>query len=191
MRFPHGMIPQPGKCLKLDSSLQGLVQAAFNWNEVDNTVLVPLGFTRTFYDPCLYYRYIDGGCTLVILWVDDHRIARDRQIDVDSVYEAFKTKFSMKEMPSTKFLGHEIDMDQNKGERRIPLTGLIDETLAKYRMSDCFRRLTPAVPGSKLIRQPMGTKDVAAQSFNFRHLIGVLQWARCLAHPFIKHAVSD
>ena len=53
MKFPTGMKQVTGKVLKLDHSMNGTKQSAFNWHELADKLLLDIGFNPTINDSCL------------------------------------------------------------------------------------------------------------------------------------------
>ncbi len=70
MKIPQGLEKMPGYALKLETSLNGLKQSAFNWNVMAAGFITGQGFKATVVDPCL-----DGQLVLIVLYVDDFRAA--------------------------------------------------------------------------------------------------------------------
>ena len=70
MKFPTGMKQVTGKVLKLDHSMNGTKQSAFNWHELADKLLLDIGFNPTINDSCLYSRYLNVNYVwLVCMWM--------------------------------------------------------------------------------------------------------------------------
>lgn len=56
---------------KLKKSLYGLKQSPRIWYRKFNTYVLSLGFERSKFDHCVYYKYENGHIFIIVLYVDD------------------------------------------------------------------------------------------------------------------------
>ena len=190
MKYPDGMKRTPGKVLKLDHSMNGTKQSAFNWHELADKLLFEIGFKPTVTDACLYYRYVKDKLCLVGLYVDDFRCAADDENHLADIVKHFKSKYSIKEQPADWWLGLKVDHDRVKGTLKISQEQQIRKVLEQFNMSDCKPASTPAEPNSKLIKSVDGEKDYDAAKFPYREAIGALLWIARTCRPDILYAVN-
>jgi len=191
MKFPDGMKHIEGMVLKLDHSMNGTKQAAFNWNELANKLLIDLGFTATISDPCLYFKYNNNNkLSLVGLYVDDFRCASEDESELNKIMLHFKEHYSIKEQPENWWLGIKVDHDREAGTLKISQEQYILNLLKDYSMSDCKSVSTPAEPNSKLVKTPDDEKDKEALKFPYRQLVGALLWIARTCRPDIIYAVN-
>ena len=107
MRAPQGMQLEPGKMLRLNSNIYGLVEAAYLWFMEISTTLQKQGWVQGIHDPCIFNFVSKTEPSRLVLHVDDGMIGG---INVDARYEALATEYEMKNLgkqPST-FLGMEL-----------------------------------------------------------------------------------
>jgi hypothetical protein len=77
MDQPEGFI-MPGKenvVCKLKKSLYGLNQSPRQWYKKFDSFMIDNGFKRSFYDSCVYIKFVDGSPIYLLLYVDDMLIA--------------------------------------------------------------------------------------------------------------------
>ncbi len=60
-----------GKMLQLNSSIYGLVEAAYLWLMDLSAILVELGWLQGVYGKCVFLRASPKGLTDLVLYVDD------------------------------------------------------------------------------------------------------------------------
>ena len=72
--------------------------------------MVVHGYSRSEYDPCVYFRLLDdGSLVLLTLYVDDMLIAAKRKSDILQFKNLLSSEFDMKDLGSVKkILGMEI-----------------------------------------------------------------------------------
>ena len=190
MKFPEGMKPIKGKALKLDHSMNGTKQAAFNWHELADKLLINIGFKATVSDPCLYFKYVDNKLTLVGLYVDDFRCSSEDNNELNKIVIHFKENYAIKEQPPDWWLGIKVEHDIQLGILKISQQQYILKLLEQYKMKDCKSVSTPAEPNSKLLKTPDGKKDYEALKFPYRELVGSLLWIARTCRPDIMYAVN-
>ena len=61
MDYPKGFKRIPGKAIKLNHSMNGTKQAAYNWHKLADVLLQKQVLIPTVTDPCLYKRYRSGN----------------------------------------------------------------------------------------------------------------------------------
>jgi hypothetical protein len=190
MDFPKGFKRIKGKAIKLNHSMNGTKQAAYNWHKLADILLQEQGLMPTVTEPCLYKRFRNGKLTLVGLYVDDFRIAADDQKDLDELVTHFKASYSVKVQPSNWWLGMKIEHDRIKGTLKVSQEQYIMNLLQRFDMVDCKPATTPAVPNSKLIKTPDTDRDYEALKFPYREAVGSLLWAARTSRPDILYAVG-
>ena len=191
MRFPEGMKPQHGKVLLLNHSLNSLKQSGYNWHVLAHKFLTEQGLLRSNIDTCFYHRWDAEKLILVGLYVDDFRVAADSQIQIDELVTAFRAEYPIKVQSPEWWLGMKIVHDRVQGTMLITQEAYVDAMLTRFNMQDCGFVDTPAAPGTKLERTPLGEIDEEARKFPYREAVGALLWlARC-SRPDILYAVNQ
>jgi len=189
MKIPDGMKPIPGMALRLDHSMNGTKQGAFNWHEHADKLLIEINFTATVTDPCLYYRWTNNKLALVGLYVDDFRIAAQEAEELEKIVEHFKTNYAIKDQPPDWWLNLKVEHDMNNGTLKISQETYIKKQLEIFNMKDCKPCKTPAEPNSKLIKTGIDEDNSEALLFPYRELVGALLWISRTCRPEIKYAV--
>ena len=190
MRPPSGWILPPGHTLKLNTCLNGLVQAAWVWNHRINSWLLSIGFTRSVSEPCVYFRW-DKGSQLVVcgLCVDDLRIQADVEDSKNRTLELYHKQFPAHEDETNSFMSFQIEHNRETGELWRSTAPHIDKMLDAFHMTDCNPCKLPAAPGSKLVKA-VGL-DEEAKAFPYEELVGSLKWAASTGSPQIRYAVGQ
>jgi hypothetical protein len=150
MKIPQGLERKPGYALRLETSLNGLKQSAFNWNAMAAGFIVSQGFKATVVDPCLYVRRIDGQLALIALYVDDFRAAFKCLKQKLAFETSMEATFPIKKLNGEYYLGMQVKHDLEAGTITLTHQAYITEMLKSYNMTDCVAISTPAAPGTKL-----------------------------------------
>ena len=131
---------------KLKKSLYGLKQSGRNWNNLLHDYLANEKYNQSLADPCLYVRTTNGGCVILIVWVDDIIIAATDSDLLAEVKQSLSKRFKMKDLGELKwFLGTEFR--RNKNGIQMNQTRYIQKILSKFKMSDCKPKPTPCILG--------------------------------------------
>jgi hypothetical protein len=188
MKIPPGLGAQRrGKTLLLKCSLYGLKQAAYNWYSMADGFLQQLGFKPSTADPCFYHKWNNTNLILVLMYVDDFRIAADTSEQLDEFIKSFGERFPIKVVDPCWYLGMHIVHD-SKGIK-ITQEAYLDSILAQFNMGDCKPCETPAAPGTKLLKCDRTAPDVL--DFPYRELVGSLLWLGRCCRPDILYAVNQ
>jgi hypothetical protein len=188
-RMPQGLKEQPGKCLMLLSSLQGLVQASFQWHKIVHEGLISMGFKLSSSVNCLYYQYDQEGTILSMagIYVDDFRVQSECKDVLEKIKLDLGKLLPLQEKDQQKYLGMNIVHDREKGTVTIDQINKINDILKTYGMTDCYGVDTPAAPGTKLIRSIRGE----VVKFPYNELLGSLLWIGRVSRPEILYAVNQ
>jgi hypothetical protein len=82
---------------RLKKSLYALKKAPRAWYGRIDSFLMSLGFTKNKGDSNLYYKVVDGGPVILMLYVDDLFLTGDKKLITESKRK-LATKFEMKDM---------------------------------------------------------------------------------------------
>jgi hypothetical protein len=112
MQLPPGFSQPPGfshKVCRLRRALYGLKQAPRAWFAKFNSTISQHGFSASSYDSTLFFRRLDHGITLLLLYVDDMIITGDDMQGIQDLKHFFGQHFEMKDLgPFSYFLGLEV-----------------------------------------------------------------------------------
>ncbi|KAL9254180.1 Retrovirus-related Pol polyprotein from transposon TNT 1-94-like protein [Drosera capensis] len=108
---------EPGKeglVYRLKRSLYGLKQSPRQWYKRFDRFIVTHRYSRSEYDPCVYYRFCDDSFVLFLnLYVDDMSIAAKIKKDILQLKKILSKDFEMKDLDGAKkILGMEIRRDR-------------------------------------------------------------------------------
>jgi hypothetical protein len=67
----------------LKKALYGPKQAPRAWYDIIDSFLMSLGFTKSKADSNLYYKVVDGGPVILLLYVDDLFLTGDEKLIID------------------------------------------------------------------------------------------------------------
>jgi hypothetical protein len=156
---------------RLKKALYGLKQAPRAWYGRIDSFLMSLGFTKSKADSNLYYKVVDGGPVILLLYVDDLFLTGDEKLIVESKRK-LATEFEMKDLGMMHyFLGLEVwkkpdEIFLNQGK-------YIVEILKRFRMMDCKAMPTPMVTNLKLLSD---TSSETVDATMYRQMIGSLMY---------------
>ena len=124
-------------------------QSGRNWNCVLSDFLYEIGFKKSKVDPCLFIYSKESDKTIfVIVWVDDIIVSGSSMKAVESIKDALKKRFKMKDLGNLSwFLG--IEFQVKDSGIFMSQSRYIKSILLKYGMSESNPRGTPCE--SKLI----------------------------------------
>lgn len=185
--YPKGMLPYPGKILKLKKSVYGLKESSRCWNNEINSFLLEIGFVRSENDFCLYFKVSNNERIYLLLYVDDIILAGPSLSSLNEIISKLMNRFEMKNKGQLNhFLGLEIKYNREEGILNISQTKYIKTILAKFDMENCKGVKTPIdkrlklniCPGNNLTNKP------------FRQLVGCLMYLMVGSLPDICFAMN-
>jgi hypothetical protein len=112
MQLPPGFSQPPGfspKVCRLRRALYGLKQAPRAWFAKFSSTISQHGFSASSYDSALFFRRLDHGITLLLLYVDNMIITGDDVQGIQDLKRFLGQHFEMKDLgPLSYFLGLEV-----------------------------------------------------------------------------------
>ena len=97
---------------KLKRPLYGLKQSPQQWYKRFNSFISTLGFNRSQYDCCIYFKKCNESFIYLLLYVNDILIAAKDIQDIQAIKCQLIKEFEMKDLgAATKILGMEIKRD--------------------------------------------------------------------------------
>lgn len=196
MEFPAG-VEYPGGSrkqfvLKLDKNLYGLKNAAHNWFQMLSSGLQSkkLNFQSSAIDPCVFFR----KDAILLTWVDDCIIFSKDLSTINSIVKTLQEDFDveleddLKGGDVSRYLGMEIQRNTDKSfEIKQPF--LIDRILSLLEIDDKVN------PKNTPVSKPLLHKDKEAapraRSWNYRAVIGMLNYLQASTRPDIAMAVHQ
>jgi hypothetical protein len=195
MKIPAGVEIEDGSAtkdhvLKIHRNIYGQKQAGRVWNQYLVRKLVQeLGFQQSAVDECVFYR----GSTLYVLYTDDSLLAGPDKAEIDRIIEELQSKAKLSitvEGDLADFLGVSIDRRPD-GTIHLTQPHLIDQILEDLRLnkSNVKVRSTPAASSKLLTRH--SDSEPFDNSFNYRSLIGKLNYLEKATRSDIAYAVHQ
>jgi hypothetical protein len=137
----------------------------------DRYFLMSLGFTKRSADPNLYFKVVDDGPVILLLYVDDLFLTGVENL-ISECKRKLVVEFEMKYLGMMHyFLGLEVWQRQdeiflNQGKYAV-------EILKRFGMLDCKEMATPMVSNMKLLQDTTSeTMDVTL----YRNMVGSLMY---------------
>jgi hypothetical protein len=140
-----------------------------------------LGFTKSKEDSNLYYKVVDGGPMILLLYVDDMFLTGDKKLITESKRK-LATEFEMKDLGMMHYLLG-LEVWQRPDEIFLNQGKYVVEILKRFKMLDCKAMPTPMVTNLKLLSD---TSSETVDATMYRHMIGSLIYTR----PYICFAVN-
>ncbi|KAI2494618.1 hypothetical protein MHU86_19896 [Fragilaria crotonensis] len=195
MKVPTGMELEDDSnpndfVLKIHRNIYGQKQAGRVWNQYLVQKLVKdLGFQQSAMDECVSYR----GSTLYVLYTDDSLLAGPDKKEIDKIIDELQKKAKLSitvEGDLADFLGVSID-PRTDGTIHLSQPHLIDQILEDLRLNgtNVKSRSTPAASSKLLTRQ--SDSEVFDNSFNYRSVIGKLNYLEKATRSDIAYAVHQ
>ena len=82
-------------CL-LRKSLYGLKQSPRQWHKKVDSFILIVGFKRSRYDGCFYYKISSEVKMLFVIYIDDMLLANKSKEQIENLKQILKSKFDMK-----------------------------------------------------------------------------------------------
>jgi hypothetical protein len=132
----------------LKKSFYGLKKSPRAWYGRIDIFLMSLGFAKSKENSNLYFKVMDGGPVILLLYVDDSFQTGDEKIITESKRKLV-AKFEMKDLFMMHyFLG--LEVSQRPSEIFLNQGKYVIEILKRFRMMDCNSMPTPMVKNMKL-----------------------------------------
>lgn len=137
MEQPQGFSKGNKVCF-LKRSLYGLKHSPREWNLRFDQFMKTQSYTRSHFDPCVYFKTCDDGSYVnLLLYVDDMIIAATDMKEIRRFKEILSKEFEMKDLgPAKRFLGMDIIMDMSKGVLLLSQETYIEKVLRNFGMSE-------------------------------------------------------
>ena len=197
MRQPQGYAVKGQEHLvcALDKSIYGLKQAPRIWYLLMNEFLSSLGFERCKHEYCLYVKRVGDDpdeWIIVVVYVDDLTIMSKNMDMINTLKEELSKRFQMKDLGDINYI-LKIEVTRNRESKTLQMSQrkYIKDLLKKYNMEECSEANSPQ---SDIVLQPekiMNPAEIAAQPYDYRGLIGSLQYLVRGTRPDIANAVRD
>ena len=138
---------------KLKKSLYGLKQSPRQWYKRFDSFIRRKKYTRSHYNPCVYYNKLSTGEYIyLLLYVDDMLITSRSRSAIDALKRDLSSEFEMKDLgEARKVLGIEITRDRGIGRVSLTQKGYLEKVLQRFNIGKDTKSVsTPMAPHFKL-----------------------------------------
>jgi hypothetical protein len=197
MYQPEGFIVQ-GKedhvCL-LRKSLYGLKQSPRQWYKRFDSFMVNIGYSRSEYDNCVYFRKLSDSCFIyLLLYVDDMLIAAKDKSEIHKLKVQLNGEFEMKDLGAAKkILGMEIHRNREAGKLYLLQKSYVEKVLDRFGMKDAKPVSIPLAAHFRLSSDLSPKKEEERTYMSqvpYSSAVGCIMYAMVCTRPDISHAVS-
>ena len=178
---------------KLNSSLYGIKQAAYEFYKILCGELEEQGFTRCEADHAVFFFCRDGINCLLAWHVDDGMAGSNNGPFLDETKHRLHMRFGITDMGAiAKYLGIQFEQDRTTRELWIHQVEYIHHILDEYGLSDCHPVILPMDPSHPFLRDEDAAKlpDIPDLLSLYPKLIGELLYLSVCTRPDIAHAVQ-
>ena len=196
MLQPEGFVDLEHEKLvcKLNRPLYGLKQSPRQWYKRFNSFISTLGFNRSQYDCCVYFKKCNESFIYLLLYVDDILIAAQDIKDIKAIKLKLSEEFEMKDLgAATKILGMEIKRDRAAWTISLSQEGYIRKILSRFNMEKTKPVRTPLAGHFKLsaLLSPKTQEDIEYMAkMPYSSAVGSLMYAMICTRPDISQAIS-
>jgi hypothetical protein len=134
---------------RLKKDLYGLKQTSIAWYGRIDSFLISLGFTKGTADPNLYFKVVDDGSIILLLYEDDLFLTGVEKL-ISECKRKLVVEFEMKDRRMMHyFLG--LEVSQRQDEIFLNQGKYVVEILKRFEMLDCKAMVTPMISNLKLL----------------------------------------
>ena len=181
-------------CL-LKRSLYGLKQSPRQWNKRFNLFAQEIGFVRSKFDSCLYYKDLEtAGTVFLLLYVDDMMIIGRDKTKIKFIKDKLKSEFEMKDLgPVKKILGIEVLRNRNEGKLVLTQRSYIEKVMKKFSLENSKATAVPLAGHFKLSNEQCPKTEFERREMEkvpYAVAVGCLMYIMVSTRPDIAHSLS-
>lgn len=196
MKQPEGFIDKrhPDYVCLLHKSLYGLKQSPRQWNKRFDACMLSLKFTRSAYDPCLYFKVNMQNPVFLLIYVDDMLLVSPCMKTIDHLKNCLSEQFDMKYLgDARRILGMDITRDRKNGTLFLNQTSYVKKILEKFSMIDAKAVTVPLAAHFLLSKDQSPKTETEMKSMKsvpYSNAIGSVMYLMVSTRPDIAYAVS-
>jgi hypothetical protein len=164
----------------------GLKQSSRNWNDKVHHTLIEMGYKKSDYESCVYFKITGERMVIIAVYVDDFFVFFNDLTEVIHLKEKLMGRFQMKDLGEVShFLGMRVTRDRCKNTIKIDQRQYIVELLKRFGLENAKTALTPIEVNLKL-----DSSSNPENNFPYQNLIGSLLYISVCSRPDIMFAVN-
>ncbi|CAA7038049.1 unnamed protein product [Microthlaspi erraticum] len=192
MEQPEGFVVKDREddVCHLKKSLYGLKQAPCQWNKCFDQYMVEIGFKRSQFDLCVYFKDLGkDGYLYLLLYVDDMLVASKSMDEIKKVKSLLSDRFEMKDLGhANRILGMDIERDRAAGVLTLSQTSYIKKILQVFRVDEAKAVSTPIGAHFKLAA--IQEEDESACEVPYCNAVGSIMYAMICTRPDVAYAIG-
>ncbi|CAD7975264.1 unnamed protein product [Amoebophrya sp. A120] len=185
-----------GKTVRLIKALYGLRSAPRHYSDHFAAEIAAIGWTRSEHDPGLFVKIVGQSKYFLLAYVDDGLILGPEQAKCDElrseILKIFKGRLLevTKENKTEKFeyLGLTITHDRANHIVHVSQKKATDRILKNFNMEKVKPAKTPIVKNIDPNGTPLQPNQIP---FNYRAVVGHLQFLSCFSRPDLTYSVKE
>ena len=181
---------------KLHKSLYGLKQSPRQWYKRFDKFMSGQKYTRSLYDPCVYFRKLqDGTFIYLLLYVDDMLIASKSKVEIDKLKSQLSCEFEMKDLgEAKKILGMEIERDRSKGKVCLSQKQYMKKVLQRFGIDNKTKPVSTPLASHFKLKSTMSPSTDDERKYMakvpYASAVGSLMYCMVCTRPDISQALS-
>ena len=188
IELPEGVKVQ-GKIEKLNRTLYGMMDGAYNWWGTLDAEMLELGYSCSGADPSVCSQHANGNVTITSTYTDDTTGISLSPEEAKRAKEELGWHYEVKDLwEANMILGIHVERDRTAGTISISQCAYLEQVLKHFRMTDCNSKATPLPLGITLSKD-QGSKtqeDHALMADKlYREVLGSIMYAQIGTQPVI------
>ncbi|KAA1087994.1 hypothetical protein PGTUg99_050213 [Puccinia graminis f. sp. tritici] len=186
---PPGYVGKPDTVFELRKAVYGLRQAPLVWYKRLSNFLKSINFNISVSDPCVFWRTQQPGrpMTWIYAHVDDLVIISS---DPLVFKQEIEKEFAIKYLGDAEFLLG-MNITRKNGSIKINQLQYIERKLVQFNLQDAYPASCPLNPRIQFDKATQDDQEALKQlGFNYRSIVGSLNYLSILTRPDISYAVS-
>lgn len=196
MHQPEGYVDKDksGHVCLLKKALYGLKQSPRQWNLKFDDCMKSLGFDRSKFDHCLYFKNLKLKPVFLLLYVDDMLLIGPSMSEISIVKQNLSKSFEMKDLGNAKhILGMDIVRDRTANKLVLKQTDYVFKILAKFCMSNAKGVRVPMASHfilSKFQCPETNAEKKDMETVPYASAIGSVMYLMVSTRPDLAYSVS-
>jgi len=153
-------------------------------------------YTRSLYDPCVYFRKLPSGEYIyLLLYVDDMLIASKNRSSIDKLKVQLSCEFEMKDLEEvSRTLGMKIERDRVKGKVSLTQKAYLQKVFQKFLIGDEAKSVSSSLAPHFKLSTRISLKTIDDREYishvPYASAVGSLMYAMVCTRPDLSQAVS-